>query len=364
MIVNSSLQLGGAEAMSVELANALASHGVDTGFAGGDGPLRQNLFDGVAFLPTGVLNDAPVRGVGELVRHMNEWRPEVIHSHGGVSSFVAAAAAWRSRLSPARVVTHHSRRFWRSPRLSGWLLGRTSDHFIAISSSKRDSLEAIGIAPKRISHIPNFVDTVAVRERAQSVDRAAVLGELGIDPDALLVCVAGRAVPAKRFDRFARIVALTNERLDRAVHGIALGDGPALDDARRAALAAGAEGNVHFPGYQSDVIRYLAASDAVLFPTDHPEVLPMLLIESLAVGVPVVCSDIPGNRDIIDEGETGVFVDGDDNEYAVALATILSDPGMGERMSQVGRERARERFDKKNVVAATIQVYESLLRTR
>jgi glycosyltransferase involved in cell wall biosynthesis len=260
------------------------------------------------------------------------------------------------------VVTHHSRRFWRSPKLGGWLLQRTSDHFIAISSSKRASLEAIGIAPGRISHIPNFVDTAAIRARAQSVDRAAVLGEIGVGPDALVVCVAGRAVPAKRLDRFARIVAATDARLDRPVHGLAMGEGPALEDARRAALEAGAEKRVHFLGYQGDVVRYLAASDAVLFPTEHPEVLPMLLIESLSVGVPVVCSDIPGNRDIIDDGETGLFVSGDDDAYVTALLTILTDHDKHARMSEAGRKRALDRFDKKKVVAETITVYETLLK--
>lgn len=364
VIVNSSLALGGAEAMSVELANALASAGHDVALAGADGPLRANLAGGVEFLPTSNLNHSPVRGALDLVRHFRRYRPEVVHSHGGIASAVAAAASWFCGQHPARVVTHHSRRFWRSPRLSGALIRLAGEHFVAISASKRDSLERAGIPPERISLIPNFVDTAAIRARVDAVDRDEVRRGLGAGVDDYVVCVAGRAVPAKRFDRFARIVAAAAPRLDRPLHGVALGDGPALEDARSTAREVGAGGFVHFLGYQSDVQRYLGASDAALFPSEHPEVLPMFLIESLSAGVPVVCSDIPGNRDVVDDGETGVVVSGDDDAFAAALAALLADGHRRRRMAAAARERSRERYDTSRVVAKTVELYESLLSRR
>jgi glycosyltransferase involved in cell wall biosynthesis len=347
--------------MSIELANALADGGAQVWFASAGGPLRDNIDDRVVWLRTDNANDAPFRVAGELAGHLREIGPDVVHSHGGICSVVASMAARRVKSRPARVLTHHSRIFRRAPApISAWLMRRSADHYIAISTDKRASLEQIGVPAERITLIPNFVDANAVAMRVDAADGAGMRQTLGIGGNALVAAIAGRVLPVKGFDRFVRILSQAAESAAAPVHGIAIGDGPALDDVRHIAANESGSATIHFPGYQSDIFPYLAASDVILFPTSHPEVLPMFLIEAAAAGLPAVCSDIPGNRDIVSNESSGYLVDGADDAYAQRVSQLFADAALRARMGEAGRRIAAERFDKRLVVDRMMQVYASL----
>jgi len=362
LVVNNSLRLGGAESMSIELANALAGAGELVAFASASGALRDTLDPTVTWLETANPSRRPLRATADLRAHAREFRPEIAHAHGASCAVAAAAALRGLSPRPARVFTHHSQRFFKGPQWAGGrLVRRAADHFIAISAGKRASLERYGVASERISLIPNFIDTGAVAARVAAADRSAVRAGLGIGEGARVACIAGRALPRKGFDRFARIVAAASRRFDGELHGLALGDGPALVAARRAAAGVDGGDRVHFLGYQRDVYGYLAASDVVLFPSSHPEVLPMFLIEASAAGLPVVCSDIPGNREVVRDGESGVVVAGDDEAFAAALLDLLRAPDRAVAMGAAGRRAAAERFDRSRVVADTLALYRKLV---
>ncbi|MDH3197572.1 MAG: glycosyltransferase family 4 protein [Candidatus Krumholzibacteria bacterium] len=362
LVVNSSLRLGGAESMSVELANALARAGSTVAFGSAPGPLRESLDGEVTWLETANPSFTLLRAARDMRARARAFRPQVIHAHGPSCAVAAAMATRGMRPRPIRVLTHHSRGFFRGPQAaSGWLVRHAADHFVAITADKRAAFEGFGVAAERISLIPNFVDTGAIAARVAAADRRAVRSGLGIAADARVACIAGRALPEKGFDRFARIVALAASRFEGELHGVALGDGPALDQARRAAADAGGAARVHFLGYQRDVLPYLAASDVVLFPSSHAEVLPMFLIEASAAGLPIVCSGIPGNREVVRDGENGAIVEGDDADYAERLLELLRAPERATAMGAAGRRAAVERFDRTRVVAATLALYRSLV---
>ena len=366
LVFNSSLRVGGAESMSIALANALAAEGLEVLFAAAEGPLRANLDRRVTYLLTDNANQAMTKVAHELSRYLRHHRPDLIHSHGGTCALIAALAVKASHATCVRVLTHHSRVFRRAPRwISGPAMKRCADHFIAISSDKRADLERLGIIGERISLIPNFVDVEAIATHVAAVDRAGVRRELGIPEDARVLVMAGRALPEKRFDQFVRIAsAVARREKDHPVHAIAIGEGPALDEARSVAKKEGAPARVHFTGYQRDIFRFLAASDGVVFPSMHPEVLPMFLIEASAAGLPIVCSDIPGNREIVSDGETGRVVAGGTEAYAEAVLEILHDASLARRVALAAQQRARERFDQPRVAREMIEVYRQLLAAR
>lgn len=361
LIFNSSLRVGGAESMSIALANALARAGATVSFASAGGPLRDNLDGAVGWHRVPNPNHAPLRSASALRTLLRERRPDVVHSHGGTCSLVAAMAVRGVHPRPARVLTHHSRIFRRAPApVSAWLMRRCADRYVAISTDKLAALEEIGVPRERISLIPNFVDVDAVAARVGAVNRIAMRQSLGVPDDALVAVIAGRVLPEKGFDRFVRIVARAARALaPRPVHGIAVGDGPFVEDVRRLAADESGAAVVHFPGYQRDVFPYLAVADVALFPTRHPEVLPMFLIECAAAGLPAVCSNIPGNRDIVAHERSGLLVDGDDDTWADLLAALLSDDARRAEMSRAGLAIARERFDERRVIAETLALYEA-----
>jgi len=90
--------------------------------------------------------------------------------------------------------------------------------------------------------------------------------------------------------------------------------------------------------------------------------VPSVLLEAAASGRPVVATDIPGCRDVVVEGETGSLVPpGEVKALTEALATLMGDPDMRNKMGARARARAQERFDQEEVNVKTIAIYERLL---
>lgn len=352
------LGLGGAETMALALAGALARDpSRRVVFAAGDGPLRARLDPAVAFHALPVYTPPAAPGlVLRLARLLKQERPDIVHSHAATVGVLAAAAAKLAGARPLRVLTHHSIIAARVPgALYTRALDLAFDRVIAISATKRDRLLAGGFPAAKLALIPNFVDCDAAARRLAAVDREAVRAELGLEPGRPAVLVASRLIPAKRVDRFIEILA----RCPGRPVGLVLGDGPERPRLEALAAARAADVRVVFLGYQSDIYKYLAVSSAFLFPSAHPEVLPMVLIESLAAGVPVVCSDIPGNNEIVESGRSGWLVSGDDAAYAARLGALLADEGERRRLSDGARAAARASFHETAVVARTAALYDA-----
>lgn len=366
LVVGSSLRVGGAEAMSVALANALAAEGTEVYYASAGGALRDSIDARVQYLPTDHPGHAPSRVTHELLLYIKHHRFDVIHAHGGSSAVMAALAARASHQHPARVLTHHRRVFHRAPRwLSARVMQRCADHFIAINGEKQAELEALSIPRERISLIPGFVDVDAIATRVASCERGPTLREMGIPEGARVLLMAGRVVAPRRFDDFVRVCAeVARRQKDREVHGLVVGEGPDLVDVRRTAAREAAPAQVHFLGYQKNPLPYLAACDVVVYPSALTEALPVFLIEACAAGKPIVCSDLPAHREIVTDGETGRIVGGAIADYAEAAVALLEHPETGAVYAHAAQQRALRRFDSHAVAHETLAVYCNLIATR
>lgn len=366
LVFTSALRVGGAEAMSVALANALANEGLDVHFASAMGPLRANLDRRVTYHATDNPNHLPLRVAHTFSLLLREIRPDVVHSHGASCAMVASIARRASHVPSVRVLTHHSRIFRRAPRwIAGRIMARCADHYIAISRDKQADMESLGIPRETISLIPNGVDVERVASRVGEVDRARVRREFGIPEGARVLMMAGRVIREKRFDVFVRVAAETARRLPaEKIHALVVGEGADLDSVRKVARDQGAPATIHFLGFQRDIYPSIAVCDVVVFPSEHPEVLPMFLIEASAAGRPIVCSDIPGNREVVTDGETGRVVRGGVEAYAHVVAELLEKDAVAQGLAAAAQANARVRFDQTMVARETAALYQRLLAAR
>lgn len=366
LVFTSALRVGGAEAMSVALANALAAEGLDVHFASATGPLRANLDPRITYHATDNPNHLPLRVAHTFSLLLREIRPDVVHSHGGSCALVASIARKASHVPSVRVLTHHSRIFRRGPRwIAGPIMARCADHYIAISHDKQADMESLGIPREKISLIPNGVDVERVAARVNEVDRARARRDLGIPEGARVLMMAGRLIREKRFDVFVRIASETARRMPaEQIHALVVGEGPELERVRKVARDEGAPATIHFLGFQRDIYASLAVSDVVVFPSEHPEVLPMFLIEASAAGRAIVCSDIPGNREVVTEGETGRVVRGGVEAYAHVVVSLLERDAVARGLAAAARANARARFDQTKVAHETVVLYQRLLAAR
>ena len=124
------------------------------------------------------------------------------------------------------------------------------------------------------------------------------------------------------------------------------------------------EGIVRCLGQRSDIAALYAAAHIVVLPS-YREGLPKSLVEAAACGRAVVTTDMPGCRDAIEPGVTGLLVPvRDAAALATAVQSLAADAGLRQRYGAAGRKLAEREFDIRHVVQAHLDAYDALLRRR
>jgi len=124
------------------------------------------------------------------------------------------------------------------------------------------------------------------------------------------------------------------------------------------------EGAVECLGHRGDMDRLLSEAHVVVLPS-YREGMPKVLLEAAAAGCAVVTTDVPGCRDAIVPGETGVLVPAKDSDALVkAIESLILDPERCCRFGQSGRALAEARYDVLSVVARHLEIYASLRGAR
>ena len=239
-------------------------------------------------------------------------------------------------------------------RLLTRLVAPHVDRVIEVSERQAAPLARLGYIRDRIVTVSNGVFTDEVRATA---DRAAMRASLGLREDEFAVLCVANLRPEKGLDAFAQAVARARTEEERSVgtrsvgarsegartlRGFVAGDGP--ERARLERLVAGLDG-VELLGSRGDVPDLIAACDAFAL-LSEAEALPMSILEAMALGRPVVTTDVGGAAEAVADGETGIVVPpGDTSAAAAALAALAADPPRAREMGERGRTRQRERFD-------------------
>jgi glycosyltransferase involved in cell wall biosynthesis len=207
--------------------------------------------------------------------------------------------------------------------------------------------------------IPNFVDFGCIKNAVAGLKREDVLSDMGISSDSKVISMTGRLIPTKRFDKFIRILAECAQKTDEKVVGVIMGDGPERQELEELVVSLNQKNlKIVFLGYQKNIFKNLFASDLFLFPSKH-EVLPLCLIEASALGVPIVCSNIPGNNDIVENGANGFLIDLEP-DYTESVLKILNDQKLAMKLASNGIERTKRLFGREAVLKNIVDVYKEV----
>ena len=105
----------------------------------------------------------------------------------------------------------------------------------------------------------------------------------------------------------------------------------------------------------------LAITDVFVLPTYYREGIPRVLLEAASMGVPLVATDVPGCRDVVQNGQNGFLVPPRDvHALAHAIIRLLDDSSLRQRFGQAAWRCAREQFDLKKVASALFFLYERM----
>ena len=155
---------------------------------------------------------------------------------------------------------------------------------------------------------------------------------------------------------FARVLKTTPD-----AHLVIVGEGPERARLEQMAARLGLGGQVLFTGAQSHVELILPAFDLYVS-ASFVEGLPTVLLESIASGVPVVATNIPGNNEVIEDGVSGHLMPvGDPQALAATITAALAAPALTKQMAQIALQMARERFAIQPIAAQYTSLFRCLL---
>lgn len=327
----------------------------------GEMPDRGDADVDVARIPFPLPSDWGVRGLalklllrplrwlqmGVVLCYLAVWlrrrRIEGVLSHnggwpGGELNRLAIYAAWLTRI-PRFLVIHNTP--WQAPsplgslyRSYGRLVGRLATRVITVSNDCRHALKGVA-GFGEVDVIYNGISLDGKEENA------------GHQPDGGEVrCPWQKRYPAIGFvgelhpRKGIHILIEALGKVDHLYELVLVGNGDEDYTGQVREMAAKLSCPVHFLGFREDVQELYPWMDIVVLPSIRYESFGMVIAEAMRAGIPVICSDFGGMKEVVVDGETGVVVPaGDVHALAVAIERLLCDEGLRRWMGKAGRER-------------------------
>ena len=238
---------------------------------------------------------------------------------------------------------------------------RLTDHFHAISHAVGDwAVQEMRVDPSRITVIERGRDPERLGDPSPE-RRAMVRRQLGLADDDDVVLAIGRQEFQKGHRYLLEAAAALRSRNPRLVVLIAGRKGSSSPDLERLSVRLDLDSTVRFLGHREDVPDLLAASDVFAFPSLY-EGLGCAVIEAMALGLPIVASDIPAIREVVEDGRSAMLVaPGSADTIASALDGLLGDRSRRRAYGARGRTIFTDRFTLDRSTSRMVALYERLI---
>jgi glycosyltransferase involved in cell wall biosynthesis len=293
-----------------------------------------------------------------FAKFLRDQRVDILQIFFRDSNIAGTIAAKIARV-PVLLATRRNAGYWHNRfelRLLK-LLNPAASRFVVNSQAVKTHVEEVERIPcEKIELIYNGVILDAFRTEDKSV-REEVRSELGIPTRIPIIALVANLRPVKAIDVFLESVrkALTAHP---EAHVLIVGEGTEREKLEGLSSSLGLSKSVHFLGSRTDVPRLLMASDIGVL-SSHSEGLSNAVIEYMAAGLPVVCTDVGGNPELIKDDVNGYVVPVSDSEsMAAAMIRLLSNRGRAREMGMRGRALADELFDVSKCIERTQSFYQ------
>lgn len=304
----------------------------------------------------------------EVRRALQEFRPDVVHTHSAKAGVLGRIAA-SSLQVPAIVHTVHGAPFhpyqawWarRSIIWAEWYAARHCHALISVADAMTDLLVEAGVAPR--SKFKTIYSGMDVEPFLRANDtREAVRRELGFEPGQVVVGKIARLFHLKGHEY---VIEAARSVIAQAPHVrfLFVGDGVLRESYERRIAEAGLANYVRFTGLVPPArIPALIGAMDVLVHASLREGLARALPQALIAGKPVVSYDVDGAREVARPGETGYLLPACSVEpLAAALVELAGDAALRQRLGQTGRERIADQFRHETMTARIRALYQQLL---
>lgn len=297
-----------------------------------------------------------------LFRIFRQHRFDLLHSHGYFADICALPSARLCRIPALSTCHGFINTDWRLQlynRLDIWAL-RLCGRVLTVSKEIRNRLEERGIDKERIRVVTNAVSIPTLT--AQNDDgRRCFQRQHGISPDEFVFVYVGRLSEEKGLlyllDAFSELIRTgTRARL------VLIGDGPQRQMLEQRVAELDLERQVSLTGFQKQIPPWLAVSDCFVLPS-LTEGTPMVLLEAMAMEVPIVATGVGGVPDVITDGLNGLLVPCASAEaLRDGMSRIIADPELREKYRHEARKTVESRYSIQPWCDKILRFYQDVCR--
>ena len=265
----------------------------------------------------------------ELIKKENY---DIIHCNTPIGGLLGRLAGKKCKVKKV-IYQAHGFHFYKGAPLLNWLVYYPVERFLArftdvlITISKEDYQRAQNFKLRnngKVYYVPGVgIDLSQYQNPSSNLTRAKLRTELGFNNESTVCISMGDLIPRKNYGAAIAAIGRLRDKYPDLQY-LVCGKGSELDNLKSLAKQFNAENNIHFLGYRSDIKDLLSAADLFLF-TSLQEGLPRSTMEAMASDLPIACSRIRGNTDLIDDGEGGILFDPKNvDEITASLDKLLS----------------------------------------
>lgn len=299
----------------------------------------------------------------QLKKVMKEEQFDLVHCHTPMGGAMARIAAHNTKTGPV-FYTAHGFHFFKGAPYQNWLvyypvewfLSRYTDVLICINEEDYQRAKKKFHA-KKVVKIPGVGIDIEKIQRI-SINKEEKRKGFDIKKDQIVLLLVGEMTKNKNHKLLIEVLAKLQ---DDNVIGVFCGHGQEEQHLRQLAKELHVEERIRFLGYRQDVLEIYQIADIFVFPSLR-EGLSVAVMEAMASGLPVVCSDIRGNRDLIEDGKGGTLIPGHEvEEYTTSIRKLLKSDKARCQYGQYNKAVIQE-YDRSNVLRIMKNVYERALK--
>lgn len=252
----------------------------------------------------------------ELNKFLKKEKIDLIHCHTPIGGVIGRIAGHKNKIKNI-IYTAHGFHFFKGAPLINWLLFYPVEKYLSkytnilITINQEDYKRAQTFYAKKVEYIFGVgLDTEKIRNIV--VDKKKKREELGLTKDNIVLLSVGEL--SKRKNHITPIKALVQIKDNKNIFYLIAGVGPLENYLKEECKKLGIENQVKFLGYRKDIYELCKISDIYIFPSLQ-EGLPVALMEALCCNLPIICSNIRGNNDLVEDGKNGFLVKNNIDEY-------------------------------------------------
>ena len=301
------------------------------------------------------------RGPLSMAKIVLKEKADLIHSHLPGQNFMSCITGTLTR-RPTLVTYHGAVEFKDSHTVKGqvrsWIVRNSASGMIVVCDFVGDMIRSMGFPHHRVTRIYNGIDTQKFRIARSGVIRT----ELGIPDSVRVVTMVANIRESKGYDDFIKAAAETLRRHPDTVF-LAVGDIDPVIGAPllRLAKELGLDSRFRFLGFREDIPEILKDSDVFVL-SSTSEGLPLVMLEAMASGRPMVVTRCGGPQEVLEDGETACLVPpGEAHPLAEKISYILRTPSVASKLGENAMIKVNQDFTLEGMVSKYEALYESYL---